>query len=113
MVINWKDPKPFSDKIKCNDPNAFTISRSCSSVPVTGTFGTYICTPSDCQVKYSWVVLDSGNVIVGQGTNTTSDKYSFLPTKAGAYTLKVTAICGNKKCGQCVIKINIKALAKC
>ena len=113
VVINWKDPKPFSDKIKCNDPNAFTISRSCSSVPVTGTFGTYICTPSDCQVKYSWVVLDSGNVIVGQGTNTTSDKYSFLPTKAGAYTLKVTAICGNKKCGQCVIKINIKALAKC
>jgi hypothetical protein len=113
-LINWKDRRgQQTGTINCNNTSPFSMSDVCIGLPITGNFDNYICDPSNCQVKYYWVIKDPLNTSIASGSNTSSTNFSFIPTVSGNYILNITPECGNIRCPQCVVKIYIKNLDNC
>lgn len=66
----------------------------------------YICNPENCDVTYTWEVIEPNGTIVN-GTGATFN-YNF--TQYGNYQFKITPICGNTRCEPCEFFVYIPSI---
>ena len=62
----------------------------------------YICNPEDCDVSYSWEVIEpDGTIINGVGK-----LFNYNFDQLGNYKFTITPICGNNRCDPCIFYVN-------
>jgi len=66
----------------------------------------YICNPEDCDVNYTWEVIEPNGTIV----NGTGSTFNYNFTQYGNYKFKITPICGNKRCKPCEFRVYIPSI---
>jgi hypothetical protein len=65
----------------------------------------YVCNPENCDVSYTWDIIDVANTIIQSGVGKTFN-YNF--SNYGNYSIVFTPICGGVRCESCVINVNIE-----
>ena len=114
ITVNWRDRRGNqTTTVNCDNLEPYQLSDLCSNVPVTGNFSDFVCIPTNCQAKYSWVVLDQNNNAVASDNDTTSTSFSFNINAAGNYQFVITSKCGDKRCETCRIRFSVKNVINC
>jgi uncharacterized repeat protein (TIGR01451 family) len=104
---------PQDPKLKINIQQDWDAKVDCGrSVTLKPTFNyvftapSYICNPEDCEVSYSWEIIEpNGNIINATGIN-----FNYNFNQFGSYQFKITPICGNTRCKPCEFKVNIPSI---
>jgi len=102
---------PQNPQLKINFQSAFTKEISCGKgidlKPKTYysfTAPNYVCNPEDCDVIYTWEVIDTNNNVIQTGNGRTFN-YNF--SSYGNYQIVFTPICGGERCEPCIIYVTI------
>ncbi|MFC2110324.1 hypothetical protein ACFLRU_07125 [Bacteroidota bacterium] len=100
-------------KLKINFQSNWNSKIGCGkSISLKSTYNyvftapTYICNPENCDVTYSWEVIEPNGTIVNGSGNTFN--YNF--TQFGIYKFKITPTCGNTRCDPCEFEVYIPSI---
>lgn len=96
LKINF--PTNFEKKVECGDK--IELKRGMNYL---FTAPNYVCNPENCDVAYTWQIIDgNGNILSGNGKT-----FNYTFNNHGTYKIIFTPICGGKRCAPCVIYVNI------
>lgn len=104
---------PQDPKLKINQQQYFENKIDCDSEIKLKRFQyysftapVYICNPEDCDVSYTWEVVDP-NAIIQSGNGKT---FNYTFNGFGIYKVIFTPICGGERCDPCIIYVNIEKI---
>jgi hypothetical protein len=116
VTVDWigLDGKPQQDSAKCGNTKPVAVQYYCKGTLITGSFGKFDCSPSNCIAQYMWSIVGPSGFHVSSGASAALIfNYSFMPSVMGTYTLTIVPYCGKLRCTPCIIKINVMKMVEC